>query len=174
MVFVPLQVSDNGHEGFIISGNSSKQLKLLERLECEGLSDDVFLHVEGPHRLWLKKARQYYFTLRLSEGSEELSHSIGQTIDEGWCDILFAPSVTPPPPPSSLHLSSLPPSLSFLPPDVVLGICMCHPASQEGLQCWIRKVQERYSCLSKASIIYDISKPETATGVQEQEQAKIS
>lgn len=72
-----------GSEGFIVGGNSSKQLQLLERLESEGLSQDTFLHVEGPHRLWLKKTKQYYFTLRLSEGKEELSYSIGQTIDEG-------------------------------------------------------------------------------------------
>jgi hypothetical protein len=52
-------------------------------LESEGHSKDIFLHVEGPRRLWLKKAKQYYFTLRLSEAKEELSYSIGQTIDEG-------------------------------------------------------------------------------------------
>lgn len=70
-------------EGFIIGGNSGKQLKLLEQLENEGLSRDTFLHVEGPHRLWLKKTKQYYFTLRLSEAREGLSKSIGQSIDEG-------------------------------------------------------------------------------------------
>lgn len=74
---------DKDEEGCIIGGNSSKQLKLLERLESEGLSQDTFLHVEGPHRLWLKKAKQHYFTLRLSEAKEELSNSIGQSIDEG-------------------------------------------------------------------------------------------
>ena len=68
---------------FVIGGNSLKQLQLLERLEGEGLSEGTFLHVEGPHRLWLKKMRQYYFTIRLSEAKEDISASIGQTIDEG-------------------------------------------------------------------------------------------
>ena len=46
---------------------------------------------------------------------------------------------------------------SFLFPDVVLGVCMCNPPSQENLQCWIKELQERYSCLSNLNIIYDLS-----------------
>lgn len=59
----------------MIGGNSDKQLKLLDCLNVEGLSHDLLLHVEGPHRLWLKKTQQYYFTLRLSEGRGVLPQS---------------------------------------------------------------------------------------------------
>lgn len=51
-------------------------------------------------------------------------------------------------------------SLSFS-LDVVLGLCMCEPSSQESLQRWIRELQDKYSCLSKAAIIYDLSNSET-------------
>lgn len=49
----------------------------------------------------------------------------------------------------------------FLSLDVVLGLCMCEPSSQESLQHWIKELQDQYSCLSKAAIIYDLSDPET-------------
>ncbi len=36
-------------------------------MESEGISANSFLHVEGPQRIWLKKVKQYYYTLRVMD-----------------------------------------------------------------------------------------------------------
>lgn len=74
---------DDGDEGLIICGNSVKQLQHLEDLGHEDLSSTTLLHVEGPHRLWIKKKPQHYFTLRISEGKEVLSKAGGDLSNEG-------------------------------------------------------------------------------------------
>ena len=128
----------------MICGNSDKQLKLLDCLNVEGSSQDLLLHVEGPHRLWLKKMKQYYFTLRLSEGRSVLPQDgkLYTPTTEGKHDRIG-------------DTDSM--SCSIPPPDVVLGLCMCQPFRQESLQHWITKLQERYPTLAKATIIYDLS-----------------
>lgn len=45
-------------------------------------------------------------------------------------------------------------------PGAVLGVCMCHPGSQESLQDWLSALQETYPTLAKATIVYNISKTE--------------
>ena len=36
-------------------------------MESEGISANAFLHVEGPQRIWLKKVKQHYYTLRVMD-----------------------------------------------------------------------------------------------------------
>ena len=43
----------------------------------------------------------------------------------------------------------------------VLGVCMCHPGSQESLQDWLTALQETYPTLAKATVIYNIRKTES-------------
>ena len=59
-----------GEEEFIYSCHSALQWKRLATLGDKDLSRGVFLHVEGPHRLWLKKVPQFYFSLRLFGGDK--------------------------------------------------------------------------------------------------------
>ena len=56
-------------DSHIISGTTEHQLKILLSVG-EGHSTPL-LHVEGPHRLWLRKLQQFYYSLRLlPEGTE--------------------------------------------------------------------------------------------------------
>lgn len=64
-----IKVPLNDTDSHIISGSTEPQLKLLHSLG-EGCSTPL-LHVEGPHRLWLRKLQQFYYSLRLlPEGTE--------------------------------------------------------------------------------------------------------
>lgn len=54
-------------ETFIVSGSTRAQVELLRSLsDMEG----ELLHVEGPHRLWLKDMQLLYYSLRLSSNSQ--------------------------------------------------------------------------------------------------------
>ncbi len=63
-------MEENPH--YILSGHSEKQWNRLEALKGRDLSRGVFLYVEGPRRIWLKKLPQHYFTLRAMAGDELL------------------------------------------------------------------------------------------------------
>lgn len=63
---------------FIIAGNSELQVKLLDQLERVGLSPSALLHVEGPHRIWLKRVPQFYFSLRVSGDSKQQPSNPGE------------------------------------------------------------------------------------------------
>ena len=56
----------------MIGGNSDKQLERLKFFGGQSLPHETFLHVEGPHRLWMKKYKQFYFTLRIAGAREML------------------------------------------------------------------------------------------------------
>lgn len=66
-----IQVPEDGVKEYVLSGHSVQQCKRLVTLKDNDLSRGMFLYVEGPHRIWLKKLAQFYFTLRIS-GAEEL------------------------------------------------------------------------------------------------------
>ena len=53
----------NSDQSFILASSTQRQLRRLQNLpNLKGR----LLHVEGPHRFWLKKIPQYYYTLELS------------------------------------------------------------------------------------------------------------
>ena len=56
------QLTDNSP--FLLSASTLSQLKLLQSITKPG---DLLFHVEGPHRLWLRKIKQHYFSLKLSK-----------------------------------------------------------------------------------------------------------
>ena len=47
---------------FVMSASTQEQIDLLKSL---GNLKDRVLHIEGPHRLWLKKTPVHYFSLTL-------------------------------------------------------------------------------------------------------------
>lgn len=71
---------------FILGATNSEQRTRLELMNSTNnnttpvLNDETqsitttnctrFLHVEGPHRLWLQKAPVFYYTLRISDQSD--------------------------------------------------------------------------------------------------------
>ena len=38
----------------------------------------------------------------------------------------------------------------------ILGVCVCHPGSKEGLKVWLGALQEAYPSLGKATVVYNI------------------
>ena len=49
----------------------------------------------------------------------------------------------------------------------VLGVCMCHPGSQESLQDWLGALQDTYPTLAKATVVYDIRKTESPSSASD-------
>ena len=43
----------------------------------------------------------------------------------------------------------------------VLGVCMCHPTSQDSLKLWLGSLQETYPTLANATVIYNTREPGT-------------
>lgn len=54
-------ITDNSP--FLLSASTESQVKLLRSINKP---EDLLFHVEGPHRLWLRKIKQHYFSLKLS------------------------------------------------------------------------------------------------------------
>ena len=48
---------------FLLSASTELQVK---RLQSIGDPNELLFHIEGPHRLWLRKVKQHYFSLKLS------------------------------------------------------------------------------------------------------------
>ena len=60
-----MQASSGG--GFVVSAHTGAQLSLLQSLaDLQG----QLLHVEGPHRIWMNKTQQFYYSLRQSASRE--------------------------------------------------------------------------------------------------------
>ena len=58
----------------------------------------------------------------------------------------------------------------------VLGVCMCGSHQRGDVQRWIGTLQEKYSSLAKANIIYDITELDKteSSGSKSTEQPKIA
>ena len=52
-----------GPHDFVLSASSAAQLRLLESLDD---LQNALLCVEGPHRIWMKKTEQLYYSVTLS------------------------------------------------------------------------------------------------------------
>ena len=44
----------------------------------------------------------------------------------------------------------------------VLGVCMCHPPTQDSLKLWLGALQETYPILAHALVVYNIKEPSTS------------
>ena len=64
-----------GPDDFVLSASSAAQRKLLQSLD---VLENALLCVEGPHRIWIKKTEQLYYSVTLLPWQTDDSRQSGE------------------------------------------------------------------------------------------------
>ena len=79
-----MQVPETINDSFIIGASNAPQREKLNSLAETTDTSSLLLHVEGPHRLWLQKVPVFYYSLRVSNQSEQETDGKTRPLHKGF------------------------------------------------------------------------------------------